>query len=70
MLRRPIEQLRIQLQKLQIAEASYKRINTLFAEEYTDIYQGEELKLDEAPSLSIRDVSFSYNNDVKVLNKI
>ena len=69
-LRRPIEQLRVQLQSLQLAEASYTRINDLFNEEYTDITEGKTLKLMNSPALKVEDLSFSYDGNNNVLSNI
>lgn len=70
LLRRPIEQLRVQLQSMQLAGASYKRINQLFSVEYTDTSKGETFRCDAPPSLHISDLSFSYDGDKDVLKNV
>ena len=67
LLRRPIEQLRTQMQDLQKASASIGRIEALFAIR-SKLVDGPGRPLPSGPlSVEFKDVSFGYDEDEKVL---
>ncbi len=70
MLRRPIEQIRTQLQDLQTAEASIGRVEELFRTE-TRIKDGPGVTLAAGPpGLEFRDVGFAYEPGEPVLERV
>lgn len=70
LLNRPIEQIRFQLQDLQVAGASIARVKELFAMESRLTEGDERIKSNGAAALDLRDVHFEYEEDVPVLKGV
>lgn len=66
----PIRQIRAQLEDLQKAGASIKRVNELLGLE-SKLIDGRGSKLEEGPiSVSVKDISFNYDSDAPVLKDV
>lgn len=66
----PLEEIKSQLQKLQRAEASIKRVKELFNTKSSIKYGDSILNRNDSVGIEIKDVSFSYEDDEKVLSDI
>lgn len=70
LLNRPIEQIRFQLQDLQVAGASIARVKELFAME-SSLIEGNEVLQGSGPAeLKLQNLHFEYEPDVPVLKNI
>lgn len=69
-LRRPIEQIRVNLQQLQSAGASVVRVSSLFSVESKIKYGSEKLDEDRPLKIEFNNVSFQYEKGVDVLKDI
>lgn len=69
-LRRPIEQMRVNLQELQSAGASVVRVSELFGVESKIKYGEEKLEEDESLKIEFNNVTFQYEEGVDVLKDI
>lgn len=65
----PLEEIRSELQKLQKAEASIKRVSELF-KITSSIKYGDKTITSEAIAIDVENVSFMYENEEKVLKNI
>ena len=70
LMRQPIEQIRVQMEDLQLASASITRVRELFAMK-SNVKDGEQsLPLRGALKVEFRDASFSYGDEVTALSGI
>ncbi|HYE11102.1 MAG TPA: ABC transporter ATP-binding protein [Patescibacteria group bacterium] len=70
LLNRPIEQIRFQLQDLQVAGASIARVKELFAIQ-SKLKEGRDVLLCKGPiSINVQNLSFEYEPEVPVLDDI
>jgi ATP-binding cassette, subfamily B, bacterial len=73
LLRKPIEQIRVQVNILQTAEASLIRINEIFEQKPLSVDGNKHLDKNQDVTIDIKDVSFKYKEDEsknELLNKI
>lgn len=70
LLNKPIDEIRFQLQDLQVAGASIARVKELFALESMLQEGTEELKQERAVAVKLKDISFEYEPGVPVLQHI
>lgn len=69
-LRRPIEQIRVNLQELQLAGASVVRVNDLFRVESKLKYGTEKLEGSKPLEITFNNVDFEYEEGVNILKDI
>ncbi|MCM1991148.1 ABC transporter ATP-binding protein [Oceanirhabdus seepicola] len=69
-LRRPIEQMKVDLQELQVSGASVSRINELFNIESKLVKGAKELCNDKSGTVEVKNVYFEYEEGATVLNDI
>lgn len=69
-LRRPIEQIRVNIQQLQSASASVVRVSDLFSVESKIKYGNDKLQDDEPLNVKFNNVYFQYDEGVDVLKDI
>lgn len=70
LIRKPIEQIRGQLEELQKAGSSIKRVQEIFNIESQLVEGVEELNVEESLSLHMKNISFQYEDGKQVLNNI
>lgn len=70
LLRRPIEEIRVNLQRLQVSGASILRVVELFEHKSKIAYTSKKITLSKPTAVEFQNVSFSYEEDVPVLRDI